>query len=99
MSVYLDFFKLNEPPFSTEGDARFFYETPMHSEALANMLYTIQQRMGMVMITGEIGSGKTFLSSMLASRLNGATHVAAVRHPPDSGKQLLRAVMQALDGK
>jgi general secretion pathway protein A len=71
----------------------------MHAEAMANMLYAIQDRKGMVLITGEVGSGKTFLSSMLASRLDSRCQVVAVRHPPSSGKQLLRAVAQALDLK
>jgi len=59
--MYLDFFKLKEYPFSTECDERYFYESPAHAEAMANMVYCIEQRKGMVMITGEIGAGKTLL--------------------------------------
>lgn len=97
MGMYLNFFGLKEPPFSTESDPKFFFETPIHGEAMASMLYAIQDRKGMVLITGEVGSGKTFLSSMLASRLDGNCQIIAVRHPPNSGKQLLKAVAQALD--
>jgi general secretion pathway protein A len=99
MALYLEFFNMKEPPYTSASDGRFFYESDQHAEALANMLYTIQHRKGMVLVTGEIGSGKTFLSSMLASRLDGTSLVAHVRHPSDSGKQLLRAVAQALDIK
>ena len=97
--MYLSFFKLTEFPFSIACDEKFFFESQSHAEALANMLYTIQQRKGMVMITGEIGSGKTFLGSMLSSRLGKAAQSVMVKHPPDSAKQLLRAVAEGLDVK
>ena len=44
--MYLEFYKLREFPFTTTCDSRFFFETPVHAEALANMLYTIQQCYG-----------------------------------------------------
>ena len=80
--MYLEFYKLREFPFTTTCDSRFFFETPVHAEALANMLYTIQQRKGMVLITGEVGSGKTFLGSMLATRLGAGCATVMVRNPP-----------------
>jgi general secretion pathway protein A len=90
--MYLDFYNLNEYPFSIGCDARFFYESAVHREALANMQYTIEQRKGMVLVTGEIGAGKTFLGNMLANRLGVGATTVLVAHPPRSGKQLLRAV-------
>jgi general secretion pathway protein A len=90
--MYLEFYKLREFPFTTTCDSRFFFETPVHAEALANMLYTIQQRKGMVLITGEVGSGKTFLGSMLATRLGAGCATVMVRNPPGTADQLLRAV-------
>ena len=59
--MYLDHYKLKEFPFSITCDERFFYESAIHAEALANMMYTVQQRKGMVLVTGEVGAGKTFL--------------------------------------
>jgi len=90
--MYLDFYKLRELPFAITCDERFFYESAVHAEALANMMYTVQQRKGMVLVTGEVGAGKTFLGMMLGSRLGVGCLTAMVSHPPQSGKQLLRAL-------
>jgi general secretion pathway protein A len=90
--MYLDFYNLKEYPFAISCDARFFYESAVHREALANMLYTIEQRKGMVLVSGEVGAGKTFLGNMLAKRLGVGATTVLVAHPPRSSKQLLRAV-------
>jgi len=90
--MYLDFYNLREYPFSIGCDAKFFYESAGHAEALANMQYTIQQHKGMVLITGEVGAGKTFLGTMLGARLGVGTLTVMVSHPPQSSKQLLRAL-------
>ena len=88
--MYLDRFKLKEYPFSIECDERYFYQSPAHTEALANMAYCIEQRKGMVMITGEIGAGKTLLARMLSRRLDRIAQVAMVAHPCHTARELLR---------
>lgn len=97
--MYLEFFNLREFPFTIGCDGRFFFESEAHAEALANMLYSIQHRKGMVLVTGEVGTGKTFVGSMLSARLGNAAQVVMVRHPPDSPKQLLRAVAEGLGAR
>jgi len=92
--MYLNQYNLQEFPFAISCDERYFFESPIHAEALANMMYTVQQRKGMVLITGEVGSGKTFLSNLLAARLGSGCLSVLVKNPPQSGKQLLRALAQ-----
>ncbi len=90
--MYLEYYKLREFPFAITCDERFFFESAIHAEALANMMYTASQQKGMVLVTGEVGAGKTFIGNMLISRLGPGCMTVMMRHPPQSGKQLLRAV-------
>ena len=59
--MYVDYFKLNEPPFSLTPDPRYLFMSERHREGLAHLLYGVQQPGGFVQLTGEIGSGKTTL--------------------------------------
>lgn len=90
--MYLDFYKLKEFPFSITCDERFFYESSTHAEALANMIYTVQQRKGMVLVTGEVGTGKSFVANMLEARLGRGYLTVLLNNPPQSAEQLIRAV-------
>ncbi len=94
--MYLSFYRLKEFPFSITCDEKFFYESAIHAEALANMMYTVQQRKGMVLVTGEVGAGKTFLSNMLGARLGPGCVTIQMRNPPQSAKQLVKAVATQL---
>lgn len=90
--MYLDFYKLRNFPFGLNCDERYFYESSVHAEALANMMYTVQQRKGMVLVTGEVGAGKTFVGSMLGARLGPGCLTVTMKNPPQSAKQLVRAI-------
>ena len=97
--MYLEFFKLKEFPFSIACDEKYFYESEIHAEALGNMVYAVTQRKGMVLISGQVGAGKTFLGGMLASRLGLSAVVVAIKHPASSARQLLRAMAAGLGVK
>lgn len=94
--MYLEFYQFKEYPFAIGCDPHFFYESAIHAEALANMLYTIQQRKGMVLVTGEVGAGKTFVGNILANRLGAGCLTVVVKNPPQSGKQLVQALARGL---
>jgi general secretion pathway protein A len=57
--MYLDFYNLKKEPFKNSPDPDFFYLSPRHREALASIIYGVEQRKGFITITGEVGVGKT----------------------------------------
>lgn len=59
--MYKDFYGLHRNAFEISPDPFFFFPTPLHNEALANLVYGIQRRKGLVVVTGEAGTGKTLL--------------------------------------
>ena len=78
MSLHLAFFGLEENPFNPTPDPRFLYMSPGHREGLAQLLYGVQEHTGFILLTGEIGTGKTTLLRTLLSRLDGNTASAFV---------------------
>jgi type II secretory pathway predicted ATPase ExeA len=76
--MYLKYFGLNAKPFSLTPDPRFLYLTPGHREALAQLIYGVQERKGFILLVGEVGTGKTTLLRSLLKRLSADTAVAYV---------------------
>ena len=74
--MYLDFYGLKENAFSTTPDPRFLYPSPAHREALAQVLYGVHNSKGFIVLTGEVGTGKTTLLHALRRRLDDSTAVA-----------------------
>jgi general secretion pathway protein A len=74
----LAFFGLQEPPFNPTPNPRFLHLTPAHREALAQLLYGVQEKKGFILLTGEVGTGKTTLLQALLLRLDETTAVAFV---------------------
>lgn len=93
---YLHHWGLAEAPFMLEPDARFAYERGDHREGLARMVFGLTQLGGLVLITGEIGCGKTMLSQSLQSLLaGGGRRVVTVSNPPRTAAALLSALLVA----
>jgi general secretion pathway protein A len=67
--MYNSFFCFSEKPFNVTPDPRFFYANPRYNEAYANLLYGIRERKGFMMLTGEVGTGKTTLLHKLMVEL------------------------------
>jgi len=76
--MYQKFFGLAEAPFNLTPDTRFLFLSRKHREALANLIYGIQERKGFITLTGEIGAGKTTLCRALTNELNPDTTKTAV---------------------
>jgi general secretion pathway protein A len=64
-SVYRAFFGLRDDPFSLSPDPAFFYRSEQHEEALSNLIYGVQARKGFIVLTGEVGTGKTTMLECL----------------------------------
>jgi len=76
--MYLNFYGLREKPFNPTPDPRFLYLTAGHREALAQLVYGVQEHKGFLVLTGEVGTGKTTLLRALLTRLDSNTSVAFV---------------------
>ena len=67
--MYNAFFGLSENPFNLSPDPSFFYRSEQHEEALANLIYGVQSRKGFIVLTGEVGTGKTTMLECLRDYL------------------------------
>jgi len=76
--MYLSFYGLREAPFRPTPDPKFLYQSARHADALAQLVYGVRERKGFILLTGEIGTGKTTLLRALFDQLDETTPVAYV---------------------
>jgi general secretion pathway protein A len=79
--MYQEYYGLHRSPFETTPDPAFLYLGETHQEGLATLVYAVRARKGFVLLTGEVGTGKTTLVHSLLSRLHAATASAFVFNP------------------
>ncbi len=91
--MYLDHFQLKEHPFQITPDSDFLYMSAAHSRAKAYMDYSIRNRDGFVIITGEVGAGKTTLIRKLLSEFDDSVLVAKIFQTQLDETQFLQAVL------
>ena len=92
--MYEAFFGFREKPFHVTADPSFLYPSREHQEAMAHLIYGIRERLGFLMVTGEVGTGKTTLVKTLIGRLEQPIRTALVLNPTLSAAELLRTVLK-----
>ncbi|MFC1703399.1 ExeA family protein [Candidatus Omnitrophota bacterium] len=92
--MYEKFFGLREKPFNVTADPSFFFLSRKHKEAFSHLVFGIDQRKGIMVITGEIGTGKTTLCRTLLSSLDKKTKTAFILNPNFSSLQLLQIIVE-----
>src|SRR5262249_15862377 len=79
--VYAEFYGLRELPFALTPDPRFIYFTPSHTEVMANLHYGVESGKGLIVVTGEVGTGKTTVLRWMMQRLDATVMVAYIFNP------------------
>jgi len=92
--MYCNFYGLKERPFNVTSDPAFFYLSRKHNEALSHLLYGASQRKGIIVLTGEIGTGKTTLCRFFLNQLGKNVKTALILNPHFSEIQLLEAIIK-----
>jgi general secretion pathway protein A len=92
MTMYEAFYGLKERPFNLTPDPKYLYLSDKHKEAFAHLLFGIKHRSGFVMVTGEIGTGKTTICRNLLNQIDSDTNVAFVFNPPLNPVELIKKI-------
>ncbi|MBU4487714.1 MAG: AAA family ATPase, partial [Candidatus Omnitrophica bacterium] len=94
--MYEKYYGFKEKPFSLTPDSKFFFSSAKHEEALNCMLLAISEKSGFVVVTGEIGSGKTTVCRSLLNRLDPSARVALILNTHLGKKELLTTILHDL---
>jgi len=94
--MYESFYGFAEKPFSLTPDPKYLYRSESHSNALELLQYALDRREGFVVITGDIGTGKTTLCRALLEQTDRRTFTALLLNPFLSEEDLLKAILQDL---
>ncbi len=94
--MYTDYFGLTEKPFSIAPDPGYLYMSESHREALAHLLYGLQTDGGFVLLTGEVGTGKTTICKSLFSQIPPEVDLAFVLNPKITVLELLQTICDEL---
>jgi len=90
--MYAAFFRLKHEPFSIAPDPRYLFMSDQHREALAHLLYGVSGGGGFVLLTGEIGAGKTTVCRCFLEQIPRRCNVAYIFNPKQTVEELLRSI-------
>lgn len=91
---FLNFYELKKSAFNVTSNPDFFFESQSHREAISSLLFGIQERKGIILITGEVGTGKTTLCKALFGKLPPEVKLSLILNPYFSEVQLLKAIAE-----
>jgi general secretion pathway protein A len=91
--MYEDYYGLSEKPFSLTPDPKYLFRSDSHKGALQVLHYALDRREGFMVVTGDIGTGKTTLCRALIEQLNSKTFTALVLNPFISEEDLLKQIL------
>ena len=94
--MYTSYFGLSEKPFAITPDPRYLYLSERHAEALAHLLYGINESGGFIQLTGEVGTGKTTVVRTLLSRIPQHADVAVILNPRITPTEFLLSICEEL---
>ena len=94
--MYTSFFGLNEKPFAITPDPRYLYMSERHAEALAHLLYGINEAGGFVQLTGEVGTGKTTIVRSLLGQIPQNAEIALILNPRITPAEFLLTICEEL---
>ena len=95
--MYAEYYGLRELPFALTPDPRYIYFTPSHTEVMANLHYGIESGKGLIVVTGEVGTGKTTILRWMMQRLDRTVLVAYIFNPRLSVPEFYQHVAALLD--
>src|SRR5215510_3374103 len=94
--MYASFFGLNEKPFSITPDPRFLFLSERHAEALAHLVYGVNEAGGFIQLTGEVGTGKTTVVRSLLAQAPKHAEIALILNPRMTPAEFLLAICEEL---
>ena len=92
--MYTAFYGLREKPFSLTPNPAFLYLSDSHREALAHLVYGLEQGEGFIVLAGEVGTGKTTLCRSLLERIEADTEIAILFNPSNNDIELLQSISE-----
>jgi general secretion pathway protein A len=95
--MYEKFFCFKDKPFNVTPNPKFFFPSSKHMEALNSLIYAIEERKGFVVITGEIGAGKTTVTRTVLKKLDVGTKVALITNTHVSAKELIAQILEEFE--
>lgn len=97
MQVYLDFYGLKKPPFSVTPDPKFLFFSDTHKDVIDRIIYGINNRMGFILLIGEVGTGKTTICRAILDILNDNAETVYIINPSLTSTELISSILDDLN--